>query len=102
MKDHNEHASHAHGSHAAGAADVTESVGNIGRDLRDLGSNVKHAATEQYEQVRDRAKDYFESGRQRAEDFEHGIEGYIQDEPLKSVLIAAGVGLLIGVLWRRR
>ncbi len=84
------------------AAKVSESVGNIGRDLRDLGSSVKHAAAEECEHLRERTEDYFDRGRERARDFERGIEGYIQEQPLKSVLIATGVGLLIGILWRRR
>jgi ElaB/YqjD/DUF883 family membrane-anchored ribosome-binding protein len=33
---------------------------------------------------------------------EHIIEEYIREQPLKSVLIAAGLGLVLGRFWLRR
>jgi ElaB/YqjD/DUF883 family membrane-anchored ribosome-binding protein len=42
-----------------------------------------------------------EAARQRATTLQHGVEERITNNPLKAVLIAAGVGLLVGVLWRR-
>ena len=33
---------------------------------------------------------------------EAGVEDYIKEQPIKALLIAAGVGLLVGLFWRRR
>ena len=41
-------------------------------------------------------------GRDKAVQIEHGVEDYVRAQPVKSLLIAAGVGLVLGILWRRR
>jgi ElaB/YqjD/DUF883 family membrane-anchored ribosome-binding protein len=33
---------------------------------------------------------------------EHSFEQFIRQQPLKSLLIAAGVGMLLGGFWMRR
>ena len=38
---------------------------------------------------------------QLAHEWEEGIESYVREKPLQAVLIAAGVGLLLGALWKR-
>jgi ElaB/YqjD/DUF883 family membrane-anchored ribosome-binding protein len=81
--------------------DITDAAGKIGHDLQDIGNSVKNAAGEQFEHVRDRAKGYIDSGRKHARDVEHGIEAYISEQPLKSILIAVGIGWAVGMLWRR-
>jgi ElaB/YqjD/DUF883 family membrane-anchored ribosome-binding protein len=40
-------------------------------------------------------------GRQRAQEWEKGLEDYVHEKPLQAILIAAGVGMLLGVLWKR-
>jgi ElaB/YqjD/DUF883 family membrane-anchored ribosome-binding protein len=55
------------------------------RNVRELGQHT--AAT--YQQSRDAAADYIESTRQR-----------IREQPVQSLLVAAGVGVLIGLIWR--
>jgi ElaB/YqjD/DUF883 family membrane-anchored ribosome-binding protein len=87
----------------------TQGAGNQMRDtaqqvqdnLRNLGSQVRDAATEKYGQLRDQAADYYEQGRQRATEMEQSLEQYVQEKPIQSLLIAAGVGVLLGVLWKR-
>jgi ElaB/YqjD/DUF883 family membrane-anchored ribosome-binding protein len=56
---------------------------------------------EQYGHLRDQASEYYERGRDMAQQWEQNLEGYIQEQPIKSILIAAGVGLLLGVLLKR-
>jgi ElaB/YqjD/DUF883 family membrane-anchored ribosome-binding protein len=29
------------------------------------------------------------------------LEDYVREKPLRSLLIAAGVGMLLGILWKR-
>ena len=77
-----------------------------------LGSQARTVATEQmgqirdqanqyYEQGRDMAQQYYEQGRQRAQEWEQGLEDYVRQQPVKAVLMAAGIGLVVGFIWRR-
>jgi ElaB/YqjD/DUF883 family membrane-anchored ribosome-binding protein len=69
--------------------------------VRETASQVKDAAQEKFNQLRDQASEYYEEGRQRAMEWEQSLEDYVQQQPIKSLLIAAGVGALLGFLWRR-
>jgi len=42
-----------------------------------------------------------QEGRERAQEWEQSIETYVQEKPIQSILIAAGVGILLGILWKR-
>jgi ElaB/YqjD/DUF883 family membrane-anchored ribosome-binding protein len=42
-----------------------------------------------------------EKARDRASTLQHGVEERISENPLKAILIAAGVGVLLGFIWRR-
>lgn len=44
----------------------------------------------------------FQKGKAKAVEMEEGLEHYVQAKPIKSVLIAAGAGLLVGYLFGRR
>jgi ElaB/YqjD/DUF883 family membrane-anchored ribosome-binding protein len=59
------------------------------------------AAQEKFNEMRDQASEYYEQGRQRAMEWEHSLEDYVQQQPIKALLIAAGVGAMLGFLWRR-
>ena len=61
---------------------------------------------EKIAQGRQKAERYVRSTKDRAVEFEDRFEGYVQEQPLKALLIAvgvgAGVGLLLGALIARR
>jgi ElaB/YqjD/DUF883 family membrane-anchored ribosome-binding protein len=101
------------GESASRTGQLREKAAGIGQSLREAGSQAKEAAAEQlgqlketasqyYQQGRDKAAEYYQQGRDKAMEMEHDLEDYVRSQPLKSVLIAAGVGLLLGILWRRR
>ena len=69
--------------------------GSVGQAAAQVGQNLRDS------QLRDQAQNYYEQGRQRANEWEEGLESYIQDKPLQAVMIAAGVGVLLGLLWKR-
>ncbi|HEY2588320.1 MAG TPA: hypothetical protein VGI81_21450 [Tepidisphaeraceae bacterium] len=73
----------------------------VGQNLRDLGGQVRDQAQQKYNEMSDQAREYYEQGRQKAQEWEQGLESYIQEKPLQAVLIAAGVGVLLGLLWKR-
>ena len=74
----------------------------VSRDLKDMGDIVKDAAQEQLGQVRENATECYEQGRDKVHGVGCDFEQYVRDRPVKSVLIAAGVGLLFGRFWMRR
>ena len=43
----------------------------------------------------------YDQGRQKAQEWQQDLEQYVQDQPVKALLIAAGVGMLLGILWKR-
>lgn len=96
----------------AGQANLGDAAAQVGQNLRDMGTQVRdmaadkygqvrEQATERYSQLRDQATDYYEQGRQRATNWEQGVESYIHEKPIQAVLMAAGVGVLLGLLWKR-
>ena len=74
----------------------------VSNDLKEIGDIVTDAAQETLAQVRENATEFYEQGRDNA----HGVlchfEQYVRERPVKSVLIAAGIGLLFGRFWMRR
>ena len=73
----------------------------VGQQLRDLGTQVRDQATQRYEELRDQAGEYYNTGRERAQVWEKSLEDYVHEKPVQAILIAAGVGMLLGVLWKR-
>jgi ElaB/YqjD/DUF883 family membrane-anchored ribosome-binding protein len=84
-----------------GQPDVRQAAAQVGQNLRELGGQVREQASQQYDQLRQQASDYYEQGRQRAMEYEQSLEQYVQEKPIQALLIAAGVGMLLGILWKR-
>jgi ElaB/YqjD/DUF883 family membrane-anchored ribosome-binding protein len=80
---------------ATGAAEQVRS------QVSEVAGQVRDAAREKFEHLRDGAADYYEQGREKAQEWQHGVEQYVQEQPIKALLIAAGVGVLLGILWKR-
>ena len=80
---------------------LKDKASEVAQSLRDAGSNVTEKAREQYDNLRESASEYYDYGREQALEWQQQAEDYIREQPLKSVLIAAGVGIVLGVLWRR-
>jgi ElaB/YqjD/DUF883 family membrane-anchored ribosome-binding protein len=80
---------------------LRDKAAEVGQNLRDMGSQMRDAASEKYSKLREQAGQYYTQGRDAAQQWEQSLENYIQEKPLKAVAIAAGVGLLLGLLWKR-
>lgn len=70
--------------------------------MQQVGQQARQLAEENFDQFRDSASEYFEQGKHRAMDMERDLEAKIREQPVKSLLVAAGCGLLLGVLLARR
>jgi len=53
------------------------------------------------QQVGTSASQLADLGRETMGQLGEGLEDRIRSKPLQSVLIAAGVGMLVGLLWKR-
>ena len=84
-----------------GQSQLKDTAQQVQQNLREMGGQVKDVATQQYEHLRTQATDYYEQGRQRAQEMEQNLEQYVHEKPIQALLIAAGVGMLLGILWKR-
>jgi len=83
------------------ASELRDKAQEVGQNLRNLGGQVRDAARDKYGELQDQARGYYDQGREKAQEWEQSLEGYVQQKPLQSLAIAAGVGLLLGILWKR-
>lgn len=63
---------------------------------------VRARAEESLKQARTRLNELEEEARRRAQEMANATEEYVRENPWQSVGIAAGVGLLLGLLLSRR
>jgi len=81
---------------------LREQAHEVTRDLQEMGNIAGDAVEENLQHLRENASEYCEHGRDRVHKVERSFEQFIRDQPLKSILIAGGVGLLLGRFWLRR
>jgi ElaB/YqjD/DUF883 family membrane-anchored ribosome-binding protein len=74
--------------------EVAHKVGQVGEDIAEKAQYLG-------EQGKAIASEYYQQGRQQAADWERQLEQQIREKPLQSLLIAGGIGLLLGILVRR-
>lgn len=71
----------------------------VTKDLQAMGDTAREAAQEKLDQLREHASEYYQQGRDKAQGVVSAFEQAIGQRPLRSVLIAAGVGLALGRFW---
>ncbi len=86
--------------HSAGAR-LHEQSTRVLSDVKELGHVAMQEATGALHGVKERGHDALDAGKQRVGDARDGLEDYIRYRPLTSVLIAVGVGVLLGACARR-
>jgi ElaB/YqjD/DUF883 family membrane-anchored ribosome-binding protein len=74
--------------------DVAHKVHQVGEDIADKAQHLG-------EQGKAIASEYYQQGRKQAADWERQLEQQIREKPIQSLLIAGGIGLLLGILCRR-
>jgi ElaB/YqjD/DUF883 family membrane-anchored ribosome-binding protein len=95
------------------ATSLGEQTSKVAEDVRELGNialsgagdaiqSVKERGSEVLGQARERGEQLLEKGKVKAEAAREGFEGYVAENPFKTVLIAAGIGALIGYSLRSR
>ncbi|HUR28207.1 MAG TPA: DUF883 C-terminal domain-containing protein [Planctomycetota bacterium] len=71
-------------------------------EVKELGSSALASASEAANQLRERGASAYETGKQKAVEAKGQFEEIVGDNPVKSVLIALGIGAAIGYALRRR
>src|SRR6185369_4956608 len=79
------------------SSDVQDRYEKVSDDVR----RGAERAQKQYRDVADKATRGYEKARTATGQFSRDVGDYVKDNPGKSVLIAAGVGFLLGLLVRR-
>lgn len=82
--------------------EVRRKTAELKQNAQDLTSAAKAAANEKLGEIRSSANEYYETSRQRVYEAEASVEDYIRDQPVKAMLIAAGVGFFLGACYVRR
>ena len=91
------------GSDGRSAAEIAETAaGELKVKATEALEKGKHRASEMYESGKHRAAELYESGKERAAEWKGGFQEGIREKPIQSVLIAAAVGVVIGVIVGRR
>ena len=96
-----------------GVSPLRQQTDTIKEDIRELGNMARDAAQEKLDEARQAAADAVETGRQRAteiygqgrekaEEIEEQVVDYVRKKPVQSMLVAGGIGLLLGVVLSSR
>jgi ElaB/YqjD/DUF883 family membrane-anchored ribosome-binding protein len=81
---------------------LRDQVGTVRDDLKTLGGLAKDAAQEKLGEARTAARDAYHHGRERVDTELDRFARRVQENPLQSIAIAAGIGVLLGALLSRR
>ena len=67
----------------------------------EIGNEMREQAQDLMAQGKEVAAEYYEEGRNQVLAWQQQLENQVREKPLQSLLMAAGVGLLLGLLRRR-
>jgi ElaB/YqjD/DUF883 family membrane-anchored ribosome-binding protein len=80
---------------------LRDKVAQTRENIADMGHLAKEAVQDKFTELKDRAAETFGEGKEKLHELEESLARRVREAPMKSVLIAAGVGLALGWLWRR-
>lgn len=84
------------------SAEFREKVSTLGHDVQELGKVTKEVMGDTVGIIRENASEYYQQGVKKAQSLEKSLETKIKENPLQALLIAAGVGFVLGAVWKRR
>ncbi len=89
-------------THRSAGERFQETMSDAAQSVQDIGGSAKEFAQEKLEQASRQVGHYYEQSQAKAQELKHSLESAIRNQPLKSMLIAAGIGLIVGGLALRR
>ena len=85
-------------SNRSGAADES----TLKDDLSAVADSARKDVRRELERVREKAGEMMDRGRESVERVRESVSDRVRERPLTSVLVAGGIGLLLGMLVARR
>jgi ElaB/YqjD/DUF883 family membrane-anchored ribosome-binding protein len=77
----------------------------LGAQMQHVGTQVKETMQDVGIQVKETMQaagtQVYEQGRESFQDLNRTIEAQIRERPIQALLVAGGIGVLLGLLWRR-
>ena len=80
---------------------LTDAGGKVARDVQELGSLAADSVADTVGKLKEQGRELLSQGKESAKKAEAQLERFIGDHPIKSILIAVGVGALLGFTFRR-
>jgi ElaB/YqjD/DUF883 family membrane-anchored ribosome-binding protein len=71
-------------------------------DFHEIGDAARQMANHSVAAVRDTAIQYLDEGCSRVQHLGDEIHSRVTERPMKSLLVAAGIGFVLGAIWTRR
>ena len=93
---------HAATTHSEDGSHLKESAVAVKDAVVDLASETASLARHRLQDAKDSATAMIDTVKSRAADCNDSVVGYIRKNPYKSIAIAAGIGLGVGYMLRRR
>ena len=84
------------------AATVANRAATVAEDIKELGAAAKRTVADSADAVRETANEYLDQGRAKAREAGERVQQQVGEKPMTSVLLAAAMGFLLGILWVRR
>ena len=81
---------------------LSEQASAAAQTVRDAASRAGAAVSDGYQRVSEQARESFDQSRDAARRWEEGLESSLKARPLATIMVAAGVGCLLGVLLASR
>lgn len=99
----NQHISGANRTRTGDSVDsLVDESSKLVDDARDLGRRALSTAGHAVQGLREEGAAVLETGKQRAAQYKSRLDDAVAENPIKSLLIAAGVGALLGIVLARR
>ncbi|MCE9624035.1 MAG: hypothetical protein K8R69_01075 [Deltaproteobacteria bacterium] len=81
--------------------DLQQNATQVADDMLKLGNAIQSLAADSWQSVQNKLSELYDSGQHKVASAEKKIEGQIQKRPMQALLVAAGVGFLIGLMKRK-
>jgi len=82
--------------------DAARAVHEVAGRVQAAGGQAADYVRHQYDDMSGRARDTYTRARDAVNSCEETTSGYVRQSPLTAILVALGLGVLIGLIWHRR
>ena len=93
---------HAASTHSSDGSHLKESAIAVKDAVVDLAGETGRVARHRLNEAKDTAAAMIDTVKSKTEEYNDSVVGFIRKNPYKSIAIAAGVGLGVGLMLRRR